>query len=96
VDTETAIHTQIEPRLVEVLGRPLANALLTHATLCYVTAVGGEAKRYAAFVHSICSDERLARAWGSDGVRQQEKDWLALLGALAQVEESDIQKGDDQ
>jgi hypothetical protein len=83
VDTETAIQTQIEPRLVEAFGPHVANTLLTQATLCYVTTMGTEPKRYAAFVRSICSDTRLIQAWGSEAARQQEKDWQALLASVS-------------
>ena len=83
MDTETAIQTQIEPRLVEAFDRHVANALLTRATLCYVTTMGTETKRYAAFVRSICSDTRLIQKWGSEGARQQEKDWLALFVSVS-------------
>ena len=95
MDAETAIAAQIEPRLVDILGQHVANTLLTRATLCYVTTIGIELKRYAAFIHSICSDARLIQVWGSEGTRQQEKDWLALLGPLSQVEESDLQEGEN-
>ena len=90
MDTETAIQTQIEPRLVEAFGPHVANTLLTRATLCHVTAVGTEPKRYAAFVRSICSDARLIQEWGSEAVRQQAKDWRALLVSLSPVEESEL------
>jgi hypothetical protein len=79
VDTETAIETQIKPRLIAAFGRQVANSLLTWATLGYATADGGERKRYKAFVRSICSDERVIRAWGIEGATQQEEVWKALL-----------------
>jgi hypothetical protein len=80
VDTETAIKTQIEPKLIDAFGRQVANSLLTRATLCYVTAQGGEKSRYGAFVHAICSDARLAQAWGPTSAAEQEEAWRALLG----------------
>jgi hypothetical protein len=90
VDTETAIQTQIEPRLVGALGRSVANALLTQATLCYVTTMGTESKRYEAFVHSLFSDERLIEVWGLEGARERGNTWLELLGSLSEVEESKL------
>jgi hypothetical protein len=86
VDAETAIQTRIEPMLVDDFGRHVANSLLTRATLCYVTTAGTEPKRYAAFVGSICSDERLVQAWGPERAREQANGWLALLGPASRVE----------
>ena len=80
MDTETAIKTQIEPKLIASFGRQVANSLLTQATLCYVTAQGGEKSRYEAFVHSICSDARIVRAWGTTSAAEQENVWRALGG----------------
>ena len=86
MDAETAIQTRIEPVLVDVFGRHVANSLLTRATLCYVTTAGTGPKRYAAFVDSVCSDERLVRAWGPERAREQANDWLALLRPASRVE----------
>jgi hypothetical protein len=86
VDAETAIQTRIEPVLVDAFGRYVANSLLTRATLSYVTTTGTEPKRYAAFVGSVCSDERLIQAWGSERALKQENDWLALLGIVSRVQ----------
>jgi hypothetical protein len=79
VDTETIIETQIEPKLVEAFGLQVANSLLTRATLCYVTADGGEEQRYGAFVHSICSDGRAVRLWGAAEAAKQERAWRDLI-----------------
>ena len=83
MDTETAIRTQIEPKLVEALGQLGANALLTRATLSYVTTLGNESKRYAAFVRTICADEHLIEVWGPERVLWQEKDWQMLSSSLS-------------
>lgn len=80
MDTETAIKTQVEPKLIEAFGRHGANSLLTRATLCYVTAEGSEKNRYEAFVHSICSAARIVRAWGTTSAAEQENVWRALYG----------------
>jgi len=80
VDTETVIKNWIEPKLIGAFGRQVANSLLTRATLCYVTAQGGEKSRYEAFVRSICSDPRVVRAWGTTSAVEQENVWRALYG----------------
>jgi hypothetical protein len=79
MDTETAIDTKIAPQLIEAFGRQVANALLTQATLCYVTVKDEEKKRYNAFVHSICSDERVITAWGKSRTAERKEEWKALV-----------------
>lgn len=81
MDTETIIETRIEPKLIEAFGLQVANCLLTRATLCYVAADDGEKQRYAAFVRSICSDERVVDAWGAIEAAGQEQAWRDLIGA---------------
>ena len=81
VDTETAIDSTIEPKLIEAFGLHVASSLLTRATLCYVLAGGTEPKRYEAFVHSICSDARVVHAWGASGASEQEREWTRLKEA---------------
>jgi hypothetical protein len=80
VDTETAIENHIASRLFDTLGFQAANAVLTRATLCYAIVDGNEKQRYAAFVHSVCSDERVFDAWGAAEAAGQERAWLDLLG----------------
>ena len=94
MDTETAIQSQIEPKLIDAFGRQLANSLLTRATLCYVTAHGGEETRYEAFVHAICSDERLVQSWGTSEAAEQEKSWRALIGPEPRSDNSEPEEGD--
>ena len=97
MDTETAIKTQIEHTLVDAFGRQVANSLLTRATLCYVTAQGGEESRYEAFVHSICSDARTVRAWGTARAADKEKVWRALYGSEPHLDGSNkLQEEDGQ
>ena len=79
MDTEAIIEQHIEPTLVDTLGFQVANAVLTRATVCYVNASGNEEQRYSAFVHSICSDERVFDAWGAVETVGQEKAWLDLI-----------------
>jgi hypothetical protein len=80
VDTESIIEKYIEPRLVDTIGFQAANSVLTRATLCYVTADGNEKRRFEAFVHSVCSDERVFDAWGAAEAAGQERAWLDLMG----------------
>ncbi len=96
MDTETVVKTQIEPKLIDAFGRQVANSLLTRATLCYVTAQGGEKDRYGAFVHAICSDVRLVQAWGTTSAAEQEKAWKAVYGPEPRLDSSEPQEGDVQ
>jgi hypothetical protein len=95
MDTETAIKTQIGPKLIEAFGRQVTNSLLTQATLCYVTAQGGEENRYEAFVHSICSDTRIVRVWGTRCASEKEKVWRALYGSEPHLDGSNKSQEED-
>lgn len=79
MDVETAIERHIKPQLRIDLGRRAANALLTRATLCFVTLEGRQSERYEAFVHAICSDEQVVSAWGKTGAAEREEQWKALV-----------------
>jgi hypothetical protein len=79
MDTEAAIETRIERRLVDAFGRRVANSLLTLATVCYATTQGNAKERYKAFVECICSDDRVVRAWGEQGAARQREEWEALV-----------------
>jgi hypothetical protein len=79
VDAETAIETRIEPQLKVEFGHQTSNALLTRATLCFVTIGGEESNRYEAFVHAICSDEQVVSVWGEMGAAEREEEWKALI-----------------
>ncbi len=83
MDTETAIETRIERRLVDAFGRRVANSLLTVATVRYATASGNAKERYRVFVQSICSDDRVVRAWGEQGAARQREEWEALVTTSA-------------
>jgi len=88
VDTETIIETQIEPKLIEAFGLQVTHSLLTRATLCYVAVDGDEEQRYAAFVRSICSDERVIGVWGAVDAAGQEQAWRDLIGDEPYAERS--------
>ena len=80
MDTETIIQIRIEPKLVDTHGLHVANSVLTRATLSYATIDGNEKQRCRAFVHAICSDERVVDAWGAIEAAGQERAWLDLIG----------------
>jgi hypothetical protein len=79
VEIETVIAESIEPRLIDSFGREIANALLTQATIRYVTEKGKERERCKAFVHSICFDARVIEAWGTEAAAEQAKRWSARI-----------------
>jgi len=79
LDVETAIETRIKPQLIKTFGQRRANSLLTWATIAYVTTNGDEKERYRAFVHSICSDDRVVRECGERAVARWEEEWKALV-----------------
>ncbi len=79
MDIEATIDAKIRPRLIEALGRQVANALLTKATLAYVSTDGSEGERIEAFVDAIRSDERVAGAWSEEMVATHVDEWISLL-----------------
>jgi methylenetetrahydrofolate dehydrogenase (NADP+)/methenyltetrahydrofolate cyclohydrolase len=75
MEIEGFIDSRIKPQLVEALGRHIANALLTQATLAYASTDGSEQERYEAFLLSICSDERVRDLWGEEATAEQLTEW---------------------
>ncbi|MBL7198946.1 MAG: hypothetical protein ISS56_02230 [Anaerolineae bacterium] len=93
MNIETIIAESIEPRLVGSLGREVANALLTQATICYVTEKGTERKGCEAFVRSICSDARVIEAWGAQATTDQAKRWkVRIYSGSDSVDEPEKEK----
>jgi methylenetetrahydrofolate dehydrogenase (NADP+)/methenyltetrahydrofolate cyclohydrolase len=89
MDIEATIDAKIRPRLIEALGRQIANALLTKATLAYVSTDGSEAERIEAFVDAIRSDERVTSAWSEEMVATHVDEWISLLKpAVSAAEEA--------
>ncbi len=83
MDVEDIINATIGPELVEALGRQTANALVTQATLVYVSTDGPEQTKFEAFVQSICSDPRVIAVWGETGACERIEDWnLDLQDAI--------------
>ena len=79
MDIEATIDAKIRPRLIEILGRQTANALLTKATLAYVSTDGTEGERIQAFIHAIRSDERVVGEWGEEVLAAHTQEWINLL-----------------
>jgi methylenetetrahydrofolate dehydrogenase (NADP+)/methenyltetrahydrofolate cyclohydrolase len=79
MDIEATIDAKIRPRLIEALGRQVANALLTKATLAYVSTDGSEAERIEAFIDAIRSDEHVVGAWSEEMVATHVDEWVGLL-----------------
>lgn len=77
MDSKTARESVIKPKLIEILGATIANALLTHAL---VSSMQGktEQERIRLMVAFICSDHRVIELWGASQTERQKKEWLAL------------------
>ena len=75
MSTDGFIDETIRPQLIETLGRQTANALLTQATLAYVSTDGTEQERYEAFLQSICSDERVTDVLDEEAIAERLKEW---------------------
>jgi len=88
MDVEATIDAKIRPRLIEALGRQVANAVLTKATLAYVSTDGSEAERVEAFIDAIRSDEHVAGAWSEEMVATHVDEWVGLLKPDVSSEEA--------
>lgn len=87
MDIEATIDSKIRPRLIDALGRQVANALLTKATLAYVSTDGSEAERIEAFIDAIRSDERVKGAWSEEIVATHVDEWVSLLAPEVSAKE---------
>jgi methylenetetrahydrofolate dehydrogenase (NADP+)/methenyltetrahydrofolate cyclohydrolase len=79
MDIEATIDASIKPELIEALGRQVANAVLTQATLAYVSTDGAESERIGAFVDAIRSDEQVMGAWGEEALAGLVQEWIGRL-----------------
>jgi methylenetetrahydrofolate dehydrogenase (NADP+)/methenyltetrahydrofolate cyclohydrolase len=89
MDIEATIDAKIRPRLIEILGRQTANALLTKATLAYVSTDGTEGERIQAFIDAIRSDERVLGEWGEEVLAAHTQEWINLLKPQLEDEEEE-------
>lgn len=87
MDIEAIIESKIKPRLIEAFGRQTANALLTQATLAYVSTDGSEGERVAAFIEAIRSDERVLNTWSEEVAAIEVDEWMSLLRPHLEAEE---------
>jgi methylenetetrahydrofolate dehydrogenase (NADP+)/methenyltetrahydrofolate cyclohydrolase len=90
MDIETTIDNSIRPRLIEGLGRQATNALLTKATLAYVSTDGSETKRIEAFIDTIRGDEHVVSAWSEEILAAHIDEWVSLLKADLASEETEV------
>ncbi len=75
MDVEQIIEESIKPQLIEAFGRQTANALITQATLAYVSTDGTEEEKFEAFVQAIRTDSRVIAVWGERGAAERVEDW---------------------
>lgn len=90
MDIEETIDSKIRPRLIETLGRQVANSLLTRATLAYVSTDGTEAERIEAFADTIRSDERVLSAWGEHLAATYLHRWTSPLTSRLPTDERQV------
>lgn len=94
MNSEAIIATEVKPQLVEAFGRQTANALITQATLAYVSTDGSEDERFDAFLRALCSDERVVKEWGDEIAAEQMDRWrVAYEGHQARLAELAKQGG---
>ena len=87
MSTDGFIDDTIKPQLIEALGRQATNAILTQATLTYVSTDGTEQERYEAFLQAVCSDERVTEIMDEETIAERFKEWrLQFTVHKAQLE----------
>jgi len=86
LDVEQIIEESIKPQLIADFGRQTANALITKATLAYVSTDGTEEEKFEEFVRAIGTDPRVLEVWGQQGAAERIEDWhLDLEDTLLQL-----------
>lgn len=91
MDIEEAIDSKIKPRLIEAFGRQTANALITKATLAYVSTDGEEDQRVAAFIDAIRSDDRVVDTWSEEITAMEVDEWASVLESYGGPEEEETE-----
>jgi methylenetetrahydrofolate dehydrogenase (NADP+)/methenyltetrahydrofolate cyclohydrolase len=91
MDIEEAIDSKIKPRLIEAFGRQTANALITKATLAYVSTDGKEHERVAAFIEAIRSDDRVVDTWSEEITAIEVDEWASVLESYGGPEEEETE-----
>ena len=78
MDAKTVREQIIRPKLEEVFGSTITNALIT---LSIAAGMGGktEPEKLKLMVESICSDPKVVSMWGAAQIATYKKEWMALL-----------------
>lgn len=68
----------IRPKLVDMLGRAMAETIYKNAGFATVGA-RGDRESLQVFVEKTCSDPRVVGMWGTSQAEKQKMEWLDLL-----------------
>ena len=67
----------IKPKLNDMLGKKLADNLLTQARFATTTAKS-DREKLQIFVDTICKDDHFIGMWGTAQAARQKDEWLGL------------------
>jgi len=68
----------IKPKLIDILGRAIAETIYKKAGFATVGARGDQ-ETLQVFVDKTCSDPRFVGMWGTSQAERQKMEWLDLL-----------------
>ena len=78
MDSKVIRETVIKPKLTEIFGNIIANALVSKAAIAGMKGSSDEEK-LKLIVESICSDAKVIGMWGATQSVKQKGEWLSLL-----------------
>ena len=78
MDARTVRDTIIKPKLAEVFGTTMTNALITTSIAAGIGG-GTEQEKLKLMVESICSDPQVLSMWGAALTEKQKQAWLSAL-----------------
>jgi hypothetical protein len=78
MDAKTIREQNIRPKLEEVFGKAIANALITASI---AAGMGGktESEKLELMVESICSDPKVVTMWGAAQIGTYKQEWMSTL-----------------
>ena len=78
MDAKTIREKFIRPKLTEIFGSVIANALVSKAALAGMKGTN-ELEKLTMTVECICSDAKVIGMWGMTQSGKQKEEWLKLL-----------------
>ena len=75
MDAKEVRESIIKPKLAEVFGNIIANALVSKAAVAGMKG-STDKEKLTLIVESICSDQKVVGMWGEAQTNKQKNEWL--------------------